>query len=54
MIWQHPRGYKDHPAWLAFILWAETHGVSGEDEEDWGPWWECFLTGYEIGLLESE
>lgn len=49
---QHPVGYRAHPAWLAFELWADAHAVS-EVEEDWLPWWEAFLAGYEIGLLEA-
>ena len=47
-----PRGYRDNPIWLAFELWADEHYIA-EDEGDFGPWWECFLTGYEIGLAEA-
>lgn len=50
---QHPRGYYQHPIWLAFELWADQHFIGDEYEEDWRPWWECFLAGYEIGQAEA-
>lgn len=49
---QYPRGYHNNPIWLAFELWADQHFV-GEGEEDWEPWWECFLAGYEVGEAEA-
>lgn len=47
-----PIGYKGHPAWEAFELWAEANGV-GDTAEDYGIFWECFLTGFEIGQAEA-
>ena len=34
-----------HPLWDVFWTWAETNGCDSEYEEDWGPWWNCFLAG---------
>ena len=50
---QHPLGYANHPVWDAFELWADEHAVGSEHKEDWLPWWECFLAGYEIGEAEA-
>jgi hypothetical protein len=50
---QTPHGYRNNPTWEAFELWADTHGIPDE-QEDWEPWWECFLAGFEIGLAEAE
>jgi hypothetical protein len=33
--------------WIAFDKWADENNV-GEDPEDYGPWWECFLAGFDV------
>ncbi len=34
-----------HPLWDAFWAWAEEHGYDSDYEDDWAPWWFCFLAG---------
>ena len=31
--------------WWFFVDWCNSEGVSLEDEEDYGPWWDCWKTG---------
>lgn len=50
---QTPQGYRLHPAWIAFELWADAHAISDDHEEDWLPWWECFVAGFDVGLAEG-
>lgn len=52
MTRQHPPGYREAPSWLAFELWADAHEIS-KDPDDWLPWWQCFLAGFEVGLAEG-
>lgn len=33
-----------------FLDYATERGINMEDEEDWGPWWECFITGYNAAV----
>ncbi len=35
----------EHELWPAFVEYARLNGVSLDSEDDWGPWWECFLAG---------
>lgn len=35
----------------AFKEWGKERGI-GEDPEDWLPWWECFLAGYEFRVQQ--
>jgi hypothetical protein len=30
----------------AFKKWAESEGISMDDEDDWGNWWTCWKAGY--------
>lgn len=39
--------------WLKFSEWAETEGVSLDNELDWGPWWDCWHDGYGAGCDEG-
>ncbi len=47
-----PHGFKNHPIWAAFEVWADSHFV-GEGPDDWGPWWDCFYAGAKIGEAEA-
>lgn len=29
-----------------FQAYADDNGISMDDPEDWGPWWDCFRSGY--------
>ena len=49
---QPPQGFVNHPVWIAFELWADEHFIP-EHPDDWAPWWDCFLAGFEIGLAEA-
>jgi hypothetical protein len=33
--------------WDAFVSWAKNNGCWSDSEEDWSPWWECYLAGRE-------
>ena len=40
---------KEHEAAVFEEFWTwkqELETDIGEADEDWGPWWECFLAGY--------
>jgi len=30
---------------IRFSSWCEENGVSLDNEEDWGPWWDCWVDG---------
>lgn len=37
-----------------FIEWAEANGVSLEYREDYQAWYDCWLSGFEQGVIESK
>ena len=37
----------------AFTDWANVNGINMEDEDDWKPWWLCWLAGYEEGYGDA-
>ncbi len=40
--------------WDLFAKWADSFGVSMEDEDDYGAWWECWKKGFEAGINQSQ
>jgi hypothetical protein len=38
--------------WGAFCSWAMEHKISLDNEEVWGPWFDCYQSGYYEGLRE--
>lgn len=36
----------EYYGWQAFIRYAERQGIALDDEDDWGPWWDCWKAGY--------
>ena len=32
-------------AWVHFQTYADGFGIPTDNEEDWGPWWDCFVEG---------
>lgn len=36
---------QQHQLWPKFVAYADQAGVSLEAQEDWEPWWVCFLSG---------
>lgn len=47
------RNNHEIPEFLAnaFRVWAAANGVSLEYEDDWSPWWDCWLDGYNTGTV---
>lgn len=39
----------DPQEWNGFTKFAHTQGISLDSEEDWGPWWDCWKSGYDQG-----
>ena len=41
-------------AFAKFWLWKNDAGIT-DYEDDWRPWWDCFLKGYlsALGITES-
>lgn len=44
-----PDDNADNYGWKAFERWADVNGV-GAQPDDWGPWWDCWRTGYVAGV----
>lgn len=42
--------------WPAFEVFAANESISLEHEEDWRPWWDCFLAGRDayVDTLDDE
>jgi len=36
--------------WDGFCQWAESEGVGLEQEDDWLPWWNCWVAGYNAAM----
>ena len=37
-----------------FNEWRDSINTDlGDDYEDWGPWWECFLAGYKARAAQD-
>jgi len=37
---------KEKYNWAKFTEYANREGISLDDEEDYGPWWDCWKEGY--------
>lgn len=38
--------------WIKFLAFAEDNGISTDHELDWGPWWDCWIDGYNTSQSE--
>jgi len=36
--------------WNRFVKWGKRWGISFEQEDDWKPWWDCWMKGYIAGI----
>ena len=36
--------------WNKFVRWGKKWGISFENEDDWKPWWDCWMKGYLAGI----
>jgi hypothetical protein len=39
--------------WDAFVNWAQYEGVGLEYEEDWSPWWKCWVAAIQANVTLS-
>ena len=46
--------HTKHPMWKAFWKWAEWENIDRRHEEDWEPWWSCFVSGAEAAIAVDE
>ena len=42
---------KERYNWTKFTKYANRVGISLDDEEDYGAWWDCWKEGYVEALL---
>jgi len=39
--------------WLSFIEFADENGISTDNEQDWGPWFDAWEAGYDQGYSDG-
>lgn len=45
-------GLSTEPMWAAFNKWADENDV-GQHPDDWQPWLECWMSGYDFRCMEN-
>lgn len=50
----HKHVCNPNTTWDAFVEWAGDNGVSLEHQEDWQPWYECWMNGMQYGIAVNE